>query len=85
MGWLRTWVKEVIQVGAYGMMVFGSLQPRQGQNTGRRVGTVRVATVWDGGTEATRAVTGRLTQTWGLWSGRDNVVGRTEGRRVGDN
>ncbi len=27
MGWLRTW-KEVIQVGAYGMMVFGSLQPR---------------------------------------------------------
>ncbi len=44
-----------------------------------------VATVWDGGTEATRAVTGRLTQTWGLWSGRDNVVGRSEERWVGDN
>ncbi len=65
--------------------MFGSLQPRQGRNRGGRVGTVRVAMVGDGGTEATRAVTGRLTQTWGLWSGRDNVVGRSEGRRVGDN
>ncbi len=46
---------------------------------------MRVATVWDGGTEATRAVTGRLTQAWGLWSGRDNVVGRDEGRWVGYN
>ncbi len=44
----------------------GSLQPREGRNTGRRVETVGVATVWDDGTEATRAVTGRLTQTWGL-------------------
>ncbi len=42
----------------------GSLQPREGRNTGRRVETVRVAMVWDDGTEATRAVTGRL--TWGL-------------------
>ncbi len=65
--------------------MFGSLWPRQGRNTGRRVGTVRVTMVWDGGTEATRAVTGRLTQTWGLWSGRDNVVGRSEERRVGNN
>ncbi len=65
--------------------MFRSLQPRQGRNTGRRVGTVRVATVRDGGTEATRAVMGRLTQTWGLWSGRDNVVCRGEGRWVGDN
>ncbi len=65
--------------------MFLSLQPRHGRNTGRRVGTARVATVWDGGTEATRVVTGRLTQTWGLWSGRDNVVVRSEGRRVGDN
>ncbi len=67
------------------MILFVNLQPRQGRNTGRRVGAVGVATVWDGGMEATRVVTGRLTQTWGLWSGRDNVVDRSEGRRVGDN
>ncbi len=73
----------VIQVGAYGTMMVGSLQPREGRNTGRRVETVRVATVWNDGTEATRAATGRLTQTWG--SGRGNVVGRDEGRWVGDN
>ncbi len=72
------------RLGLMGMMV-GSLQPREGRNTGRRVETVRVATVWDDGTEATRAATGRLMQTWGLWSGRGNVVGRDEGRWVGDN
>ncbi len=44
----------------------GSIQPREGRNTGRRVETVRAATVLDNGTEVTRAVTGRLTQTWGL-------------------
>ncbi len=61
-------------------MVVGSLQPREGRNTGRRVETVPVAKVWYDETEATRAVTGRLTQTWGLKSGRGNVVGRDEGR-----
>ncbi len=45
----------VTQVGAYGMMVVESLQPREGRNTGRGV-----ATVLNGGTEATRVVTGRL-------------------------
>ncbi len=49
-------VKGVTQVGAYGMMVVESLQPREGRNTGWRV-----ATVWNDGTDATRAVTGRLT------------------------
>ncbi len=45
----------VIQVGAYGTMMVGSLQLREGRCPGRRVETVRVATVWDDGTEATRA------------------------------
>ncbi len=44
----------------------GSLQPREGRNTGRRVETVRVATEWNDETEVMRAATGRLTQTWGL-------------------
>ncbi len=48
-------MKGVTQVGVYGMRVVGSLQPRKGRNTGRRVATVR-----NDGTGATRAVTGRL-------------------------
>ncbi len=64
--------------------MFRSLQPRQGRNTGRRVGTVRVATVRDGETEATRAVTGRLTQTWGGYGrvGTMLWVGAREDRAV---
>ncbi len=50
----------------WGLWDDDGLQPREGRNTGRRVETVRVATVCDDGMEATRAVTGRLTQTWGL-------------------
>ncbi len=49
-------IADVKGEGGYGMSVVDSLQPREGRNTGRGV-----ATVWNDGTEARRAVTGRLT------------------------
>ncbi len=45
-------MKGVTQVGIYVTRVIGSLQPREGRNTGRRVATVRNGSDEGGGGKA---------------------------------